>query len=108
MHDDALSMAGSEATSTMADSGAPTGPPSGRKTVFMDEKFFARGQGNAGHLSVPVQQQSMSAGKQLSGRKLKEIVALEKDVDPADLKMNSKKHFKANKRRGKKARTEYT
>lgn len=107
IHDDTLSIAGSEAASTMAGSEILIGLPSGRKTDFMDQKFFARGQGNAGHLSVPVQQQSMSAGKQLSGRKLKEIVALEKDVNPADLKMNSKKHFKANKRRGK-SRTEYT
>ena len=118
IHDaDALSTAGPEAAPSSAVAGgseAPpplaTAPPSGRKTDFMDQKFFARGQGNAGHVSVPVQQQrqSMSAGKQLSGRKLKEIVALEKDVDPADLKMNSsKKHFKANKKRGK-TRTEYT
>jgi large subunit GTPase 1 len=29
------------------------------------------------------------------------------DVDPADMRLNSKKHFKANKRRAKKVRSEY-
>lgn len=104
-HDEASTVAGSEDfSSTMSEAGARQ--PSGRKTEFMDKRFFARGQGNAGHLSVPIQQKDMSAGKQLTGRKLKEMIALEKDVDPSELKMNSKKHFKANKRRGK-TRTEY-
>ena len=51
-------------------------------------------------------QYSEQGKKQLSGRKLKEIVALEKDVDPSELKMNSKKHFKGNKRNKVKAKQE--
>ena len=35
------------------------------------------------------------------------VAALEADVDPTEMKMNSKKHFKANKRRAKKVRSEY-
>lgn len=82
--------------------------PQGKKTQSMDTRFFARGQGNAGHLYKPFQHQGMGSGKQFSGRKLKEIIALERDIDPAELKMNTKKHFKANKKKDKKLRNEYT
>jgi len=37
----------------------------------------------------------------LSGRKQKTMIALEKDVDPSEVRMGSKKHFKGNKRKGK-------
>jgi len=89
---------------------APMPRPEGRKTRFMDSKFFAPGQSNAGHVTRPKysEQGTDESGKQLVGRKFNAMMALEKDVDPADLKtLNSKKHFKANKKRGK-ARTEYT
>lgn len=88
----------------------PISRPEGRKTRFMDSKFFAPGQVNAGHITRPKysEQGTDGSGKQLVGRKFNTMLALEKDVDPADLKtLNSKKHFKANKRKGK-ARTEYT
>jgi large subunit GTPase 1 len=43
-----------------------------------------------------------ASGKQLSGRKQRAMIALERNIDPADVRaMNSKKHFKGNKRRGK-------
>jgi large subunit GTPase 1 len=79
--------------------------PEGPKTGYLDSKFFARGQGVTGVLKQPFQyqysEQGKSAGKQVSGRKERELIALEKDVDPAELKINSKKHFKGNKKRGK-------
>ncbi|KAL9090421.1 MAG: hypothetical protein Q9159_001950 [Coniocarpon cinnabarinum] len=83
---------------------------SGHKSQALDKRFFAPGQGNAGHMSKPFErkqdEQSLSASKQLSGRKLKTMIALEKDLDPADVRLNSKKHFKRNKRG--KIRGEYT
>lgn len=81
-------------------------PVQGPKTARLDKSFFAVGQGSAGRLSMPFHYQYSEQGKQLSGRKLKTVVALEKDVDPAELKMSSKKHFKGNKRKGK-GRSEY-
>jgi large subunit GTPase 1 len=102
------SFAASEAASTasvmgdneeMISLGAVQGPKTGR----LDARFFARGQGN-GQLKMPFHHQyseQVQQGKQLTGRKAREILALEKDVDPSELKINSKKHFKANKRKAK-------
>ena len=102
-------MSGTDDPSLMdhADSLPPV-PVQGAKSNRLDQKFFAAGQGNAGHLMKPFAYQQPEEGrKQLSGRKLKTISALEKDVDPSDLKsMTSKKHFKGNKRK-KSAKTEY-
>lgn len=85
----------------------PMPKPQGEKTQSMDKRFFARGQGNAGHLYKAFDPPSLGSGRALTGRKLKAITALEKDVDPADLKFGTKKHFKANKKREKKIRSEY-
>ena len=75
----------------------------GRKTQHMDKRFFGVGQRSEGKLGQPFHykysEQGIESGKQLSGRKLKAMVALEKDIDPADLKMGSKKHAKGNKRK---------
>jgi large subunit GTPase 1 len=77
------------------------GIPQGAKSAQVDQKFFARGQGN-GVVKQPFHHQYSEQGKkQLSGRKMREMVAMEKDVTPADLRMNSKKHFKGNKKRVK-------
>ncbi|KAF2005358.1 ribosome biogenesis GTPase-like protein Lsg1 [Amniculicola lignicola CBS 123094] len=83
-------------------------PVSGAKTTRMDKKFFAPGQG-MGHVSAPIHHQFSEPGKALSGRKLKTVQALEKDVDPSELKGNGKKHYKGNKRvrPGKKVAGEY-
>jgi len=51
-----------------------------------------------------------TGGRLLTGRKAKVMIALEKDMDPDDVKMmmsSGKKHFKANKRAQKKVRSEY-
>lgn len=82
----------------------------GQKSKTIDKRFFTPGQGNAGHLSKPfsrdLSEQGLTSGKQLSGRKLKSMIALEKGIDPAEVKLNDKKHFKGNKRG--KVRGEYT
>lgn len=102
----AASFAASEAASAasvMDDDGemVPLGAVQGPKTGRLDARFFARGQGN-GALKMPFHHQysqQVQQGKQPTGRKAREILALEKDVDPSELKLNSKKHFKANKRK---------
>ncbi|KAI4748800.1 P-loop containing nucleoside triphosphate hydrolase protein [Aureobasidium sp. EXF-12298] len=92
-------------------------PISGAKTQRMDKQFFAPGQGR-GQQNMPFhhkyteqgqKQVENTGGKMLTGRKAKIMVALEKDMDPDDVKMmmSSKKHFKANKRAQKKVRSEY-
>jgi large subunit GTPase 1 len=80
-------------------------PMQGEKGKGMDKKFFGPGQGMAKQ-NLPFHHKYSEQGKELSGRKLKQITALEKDVDVRELQ-NGKKHFKANKKRAKKIKTEY-
>ena len=79
----------------------PPAPVQGEKSNRLDKKFFGPGQGNAGHMKMPFNHQYTEQGqRQLSGRKLQAMTALEKDIDPAELKLNnSKKHFKGNRRK---------
>ncbi|KAL8878593.1 MAG: hypothetical protein Q9198_003628 [Flavoplaca austrocitrina] len=84
----------------------PAPPLQGEKSTRLDRKFFGPGQGTAGHLNMPFNhrysEQGMAARKQLSGRKAQTMLALEKDLDPAELKlMNGKKHFKGRKAKPK-------
>ncbi|EAQ85902.1 hypothetical protein CHGG_07155 [Chaetomium globosum CBS 148.51] len=83
--------------------------PRGAKSERLDKAFFKPGQGSAGHVSRPFnykyseQGKAEMEGKQLSGRKLKAMIALEKGIDPKDVQLASgKKHFKGGgKPRGK-------
>lgn len=75
----------------------PLPRPAGGKTERLDKQFFGPGQGN-GNVVQPFHYKYSEQGKQLSGRKLKAVKALEADVDPSELKTNSKKHFKGGKR----------
>ncbi|KAI5366824.1 hypothetical protein J4E82_011081 [Alternaria postmessia] len=106
------SLAGPEATtddmSLMDDELDGGGVPlQGAKTQRMDKRFFGPGQG-MGRVNQPFHYKYSEQGKELSGRKAKMMAALEKDVDPKEMQMMSgKKHFKANKRRAKKVRSEY-
>jgi large subunit GTPase 1 len=83
--------------------------PRGPKSERLDKAFFKPGAGSAGHVSRPFnykyseQGKAEMEGKQLSGRKLKAMVALEKGIDPKDVQLASgKKHFKGGgKPRGK-------
>ena len=79
-------------------------PVQGEKSSKLDKNFFSAGQ-SKGHLGMPFNYQYSEQGqKQLSGRKMKAMMALENDVDPKDMRLNSKKHFKAGRKR-KEART---
>jgi large subunit GTPase 1 len=90
----------SQTPSLMDDPSAIT-VPEGRRTAALDKRFFGPDSGNAGHLSLPFHQTTAS-GKQLSGRKQKNLIALEKNVDPSEVRLgSSKKHFKGTKRKGK-------
>ena len=74
----------------------------GEKSAALDKKFFGSARGDAGHLMQhKYSEHGRSAGKQFSGRKERTMIALEKGVDPSEVKLNGKKHFKGNKRRGK-------
>ncbi|KAL8866109.1 MAG: hypothetical protein Q9174_006487, partial [Haloplaca sp. 1 TL-2023] len=76
----------------------------GAKSTNLDRRFFApHGQGSAGHLTMPFNHQYSEQGKrQLSGRKQRTMVALEKNVDPADVMLgNGKKHFKGRRAKPK-------
>lgn len=81
-------------------------PVQGEKSTQLDRRFFGPGRGNAAHLKMPFHyaysEQGAASRKQLSGRKQRTIVALEKDLDPAELRlMNGKKHFKGGRKKGK-------
>ena len=82
---------------------AYAGPPRSQKGVRLDQQFFAPGQGG-GSVVQPFHHKYTDHGKELSGRKLKTMAALEKDMDPAELQKSSKKHFKGNKRAKNKVR----
>lgn len=94
------SITGTEDPSLMDDlESVPGVPLQGEKSNRLDKKFFGRGQGNAGHLSMPFNYQYSEQGKQLSGRKQRAMLALEKGIDLSELRMNSKKHFKGQRRK---------
>ncbi len=98
------STSGAEEPSLMDDAESlPAVPLQGEKSNRIDKKFFGPGQSSAGHLTMPFNHQYSEQGKrQLTGRKLVAMTALEKNVDPSELKpMNSKKHFKGNKKKSK-------
>ncbi|CAD6563850.1 MAG: hypothetical protein ASARMPREDX12_000100 [Alectoria sarmentosa] len=83
-------------------------PLQGEKSNRLDKRFFGPGQGSAGHLTMPFNHQYSEQGKrQLTGRKLQTITALEKDIDPAEMKLlSSKKHGNGGKRKHKASRAE--
>ncbi|KAI8940937.1 hypothetical protein NX059_002192 [Plenodomus lindquistii] len=103
------SLAGPDESESLMDDDLDIGggvPVQGQKTQMMDKRFFGPGQGMA-RVNVPFHHKYSEQGKELSGRKLKQMTALERDVDVAELNTNSKKHFKANKKKAKKVRSEY-
>ena len=87
------SLNGTEDPSLMDDADAiPLPLPQGAKGRTVDKQFFAPGQGGS-KVVQPFHYKYSEQGKQLTGRKLKTVTAMERDIDPADLKTN-KKHFK--------------
>ena len=91
------SITGSEDPSLIDDPKHVTAPPlEGEKSQRLDQRFFGPGQGNAGHLTMPFHHEQ---GRQLSGRKKLAMIALERNIDPAELKLSSKKHFKGGRKK---------
>ncbi|MCJ1382878.1 hypothetical protein MMC17_005991 [Xylographa soralifera] len=78
----------------------------GAKTTRLDKRFFGPGQSNAGHLTMPFNhkysEQGIASGRQLTGRKQRTMIALEKNIDPADVRLgNGKKHYKGGRKNSK-------
>ena len=81
-------------------------PVQGEKSTRLDRRFFGPGQSNAGHLTMPFNhqytEQGSAAGRQLSGRKQRTMIALERNIDAADVRIsNGKKHFKGGRKKTK-------
>jgi large subunit GTPase 1 len=94
---EAMSVEGDDESSLASDAiPLPTGP----KSQKLDKAFFKAEPKNAGHLSRPFnykysEQGQAAPGKQLSGRKLRTQIAIERGIDPKDVQlMSGKKHFK--------------
>ncbi|KAG2412751.1 hypothetical protein HFD88_010308 [Aspergillus terreus] len=84
---------------------APQAGP-GTLSQNVDSGFFRRGgQASAGHYTLPFNapytEQGQQMRKGLTGRKERMMVALERGVDVSEVRGNSKKHFKGNKRKVK-------
>ncbi|KIW70996.1 hypothetical protein PV04_03220 [Phialophora macrospora] len=85
----------------------------GPRSRQLDKTYFSPSSGNAGHVkATPFNHQYTEQGKQqsqqkkqLTGRKAKAMVALEKGIDPSDLKTSDKKHFKGARRKARNTRT---
>ncbi|RSL93678.1 hypothetical protein CDV31_014611 [Fusarium ambrosium] len=98
MDDDSIDLA------STADMPVPAGP----KSKQLDKGFFGP-SGTKGHVTKPFNYQYSEqgkedalAGKHLSGRKARAVVALENGLDPKEVQMaSSKKHFKGNPKGGK-------
>ena len=80
------------------------------KSSRLDKRFFGPPRGDAGHLTLPFHAAAATTaaaaavsslgGKQLTGRKERMMLALEKGVEPSELRaMGEKKHFKGQKRK---------
>lgn len=83
-------------------------PVQGEKSTQLDRRFFGPGQGNTAYVKMPFNyaysEQGAAARKQLSGRKQRTMMAMEKDIDPADRRLlngNGKKHFKVGRKKEK-------
>lgn len=103
------SYAGSEYPSSMDDSQFLSDiPVEGEKSTQLDRRFFGPGRGNAAYVKMPFNyaysEQGAAARKQLSGRKQRTMMAIERDIDPAEMRLmngNGKKHFKGGRKKVK-------
>ena len=80
--------------------------PESSRARNLDSGFFAGGSGSAGHLRMPFSHQYTEQGakqrrKELSGRKARAMIALEKNIDISEVRGPGKKHFKGGKRAAK-------
>ncbi len=106
-HNDEINLDGNGETETEVTMPVRPPPETGNRSKNLDKRFFGPGSGNAGHVTMPFNHQYSEQGmqqKQLTGRKAKTLAALEKDVDPAEMKLNSKRHFKGARRKQRNVR----
>ena len=88
----------------LSDSSAAVAHPQGARSRHIDNGFFkTAGMNNAGHLTMPFNHQYTQQGakkhKELSGRKQRTMIALEKGIDISEVRGGvGKKHFKGGKR----------
>ncbi|KAL9624622.1 MAG: hypothetical protein Q9160_001287 [Pyrenula sp. 1 TL-2023] len=82
----------------------PSSSGTGTRSHALDKRFFSPSDSasNAGHytklpFNTPYTEQGKQRSKELTGRKAKMMAALEAGVDPAEMKMGGKKHFKGRK-----------
>ncbi len=100
------SITASEEPSLMDDQDLIPAPPvQGEKSTRLDQRFFGPGQSN-GHLKMPFNyqysEQGMASRRQLTGRKQRAMISLEKNIDPSEVKLgNGKKHFKGGRKKTK-------
>ena len=106
--DDESQEAAADIDAELLSSVAPEKP--GLRSRNLDTGFFGPGSGTStGRITLPFNAQYTAQGqemrKPLTGRKERLMVAMERGIDPSEVrKNNSKKHFKANKRQAKKTR----
>lgn len=83
-------------TMALGDGDSPAAPQQGSKSKIIDKAFFGPGGSNTGHISRPFHYGYTEQGKQkqLSGRKEREMYALVNGLDPKDVRIGGKKHFK--------------
>ncbi|OAA40283.1 GTP-binding domain, HSR1-related protein [Metarhizium rileyi] len=85
--------------------------PAGPKTEKLDARFFGP-DGLRGHVKMPFNhqytEQGQAAGRLLTGRKARTVIALENGIDPKDVQvLSSKKHFKGGAKNGKSKKHRY-
>ncbi|RMJ28387.1 GTP-binding protein [Aspergillus sp. HF37] len=83
----------------------------GPRSRNLDTGFFGPdSKASAAHITMPFNapytEQGQQMRKQLTGRKERAMVALERGVDVSEVQGTTKKHFKGNKRRAKGKRTQ--
>ncbi|KAA8647607.1 hypothetical protein EYZ11_004948 [Aspergillus tanneri] len=99
---------------SLSSASAPSRAVEGTRTRNLDSGFFGPDSSmSGGRLTLPFNHQYTEQGqqirKQLTGRKERLMVALERGVDVSEVRTgNSKKHFKANKKRAKSQRKKAT
>ncbi|EFR00709.1 nucleolar GTP-binding protein 2 [Nannizzia gypsea CBS 118893] len=82
-------------------SGNSSIPVQSARSKKLDKGFFGPGgAGSAGHLKMPFSYKYSEVGKQkeITGRKQRTLIALEKNIDVSEVRGPGKKHFKANKK----------
>lgn len=104
---DSMSLAGSDAASVITSDLVAL--PAGPKSSKIDKGFFNSKRGGS-HVVMPFShkyteqgQAASAAGKTLSGRKARAMIAMENGMDPKDVMvMSGKKHFKGGPKGGNK------